>query len=49
LGILDDKESEQFIKILDRLQDTEERLYQFCKVRIDLENEAEKARQLAEN
>lgn len=34
------------IDILDRLQDAEERLYQFSKIRIGREKEAEKQRAL---
>ena len=42
LGVLDEQECRKFIEVLDRLQETEERLYHFVKVRIEHENETEK-------
>ena len=37
LGILDDKEAQLFINLLDRLQDTEARLFEYVKVRVEHE------------
>ena len=42
LGVLDEQESQKFLDILDRLQETEEKLYHFVKVRIEHEAEREK-------
>ena len=42
LGILDEPECQRLLEVLDRLQETEDRLFHFVKVRIDLESEREK-------
>ena len=44
MGILDLKECSTLIEVLDRLQDTEERLYHFVKARADYEKDEEKPR-----
>ena len=46
LGVLDEQESQKFLDILDRLQETEEKLYHFVKVRIEHEAEREKRQAL---
>ena len=46
LGILTTVECNQLIEIVDRLQDEESRLYQFCRIRIDLEQKMERSREL---
>ena len=48
LGILDDKEAQLFINLLDRLQDTEARLFEYVKVRVEHEQEEDKRREAAE-
>ena len=42
MGILDEPECQRLIDVLDRLQETEDRLFHFVKVRVDLESEREK-------
>ena len=46
LGVLDERESQKFLDVLDRLQETEEKVYHFVKVRIEHENEREKRQAL---
>ena len=46
--MLDDKECQQLIDALDRLQDTEEKLFHFVNVRIEHEKMMKDRRELAE-
>ena len=48
IGILDDKECLSLIQVLERLQETEEKLFHFVKVRVDYEHEIEKRKVIAE-
>ena len=48
LGILTDQESQEFIDALDRIQDAEEKLFHFVKVRIDHEKVVAERREIAE-
>jgi len=48
LGIFTDAECLELIQVLDRLQETEHRLFEFCRDRIEYEGIQDKRQQFAE-